>query len=83
MKRLEDNSISSFNALSDTDDIFEQTISYSIATLTSFLGSYQVLLMESNAKAKLQSICSQNKVNNQIYLKKKKLKKLLKNYMFI
>jgi len=62
MKRLEANSNSTINALSDTDDIFEQTIVYSTNTLTSFLSSYQVLLMESTARAKLANICSLNKV---------------------
>ena len=62
MRRLEENSSSSLNALSDTDDIFEQNIIYSSNTLTSLLNSYQVLLMDSNSKTKLNTICSQNKV---------------------
>lgn len=62
MKRLEANSNSTINALSDTDDIFEQTILYSTNTLTSYLNSYQVLLMESTARIKLSNICSANKV---------------------
>ena len=62
MRRLEENSSSSLNALSDTDDIFEQNIIYSSNTLTSLLNSYQVLIMDSNSKTKLNTICSQNKV---------------------
>lgn len=66
MKRLEANSNSTINALSDTDDIFEQTILYSTNTLTAYLNSYQILLMESVARTKLSNICSANKVNKNL-----------------
>ncbi len=71
MKRLEANSNSTINALSDTDDNFEQTILYSTNTLTSFLGSYQVLLMESTARTKLSNACSANKVKLNSKIKNK------------
>ncbi len=66
MKRLEANSNSTINTLSDTDDIFEQTIIYATNSLTSYLNSYQVLQMESIARTKLSTICSSNKVKIQI-----------------
>jgi hypothetical protein len=56
-------------ALLNTDDIFEQTLIYSYRTLTSFLGSYQILLMDPSAKLRLSSICSQNKVKFKLKIK--------------
>ena len=63
LKRIEENK-KIMEALLNTDDIFEQTLLYSYRTFTSFLGSYQILLMDPTAKSKLSTICSQNKVRN-------------------
>jgi len=62
LKRIEENK-KIMEALLNTDDIFEQCLIYSYRTLTSFLSSYQILLMDPAAKLKLSNICSQNKVN--------------------
>ena len=63
LKRIEENK-KIMEALLNTDDIFEQTLLYSYRTLTSFLSSYQILLMDPSAKLKLSNICSQNKVRS-------------------
>jgi hypothetical protein len=49
------------SAMSDTEVIFEQIINYSTHSLISLLNSFQVLVMDSNLRNRLSSICNENK----------------------
>lgn len=59
--KLEDNPSYCMKALADTDEIFEQMITYSTHTLSSLLNSFHSLVLDSNTRGRLYSICNDNK----------------------
>jgi hypothetical protein len=68
MTKLEDNPTSCMTALTDTDDMFEQMLTFSSNSLISLLNSYQVLIMDNNSRVKLYNICDNNKVVSILFL---------------
>lgn len=69
--RLEDNPRNLYNALSDTNELFEQIITYTTHSLISLLNSYQTLVLDANTRIRLSSICADNKVNKLININDK------------
>jgi hypothetical protein len=61
MVRLEDSPSQILNALSDTYEIFEQSIDYSSKTLCSLFNSYKVLTMDQAARNRLNTIINENR----------------------
>jgi hypothetical protein len=62
LTRLEDNPRNLYNALSDTNEIFEQIIQYTTHSLISLLNSFQTIVLDSNTKNRLSAICAENRV---------------------
>lgn len=61
--KLENNpTVSSMRALSDTEEVFEQIITYTTNTLSSLLNSFQTLIIDNIARNKLYNICDANRV---------------------
>ena len=62
LTRLEDNPSNLYNALSDTNELFEQIITYTTNSMSSLLNSFQILVMDSNSRNRLSAICNENRV---------------------
>lgn len=62
LTRLEDNPSNLYNALSDTNELFEQIITYTTNSMSSLLNSFQILVMDSNARNRLSAICNERRV---------------------
>ncbi len=60
--KLVDNTRSLYRALSDTNELFEQMISYNTHSMASLLNSFQILVMDSNIRNRLSTLCNENLV---------------------
>jgi hypothetical protein len=67
LTRLEENPRNLYNALSDTNELFEQIITYSTHSMAFMLNSFQTLVIDSTTRIRLSTICNDNRVT--IYFK--------------
>jgi hypothetical protein len=60
IKKLEDNPSYCNTALADTNELFEQMITYTSNTLCSLFNSYHVLILNGQIRSKINTICAEN-----------------------